>query len=383
MEVASLCAGVEGFGLGFERAGHNVVYQCEIDKHCNAVLRRRYPQVARSMDVTDDATSNDVVSIRPDCIIFGFPCQDISVAGRRDGVAGERSGIFFNCMGIVAASAPRWICIENVPGLLSSNAGRDMGTVLGEVERFGYGWAYRVLDSQYFGLAQRRRRVFIVGCLGDTSAAARVLFESESVYGDIAPRPRTKQDVAQTPRPSTQGRGNASADKNGGYPVNVIVSSLDAHMGTGGLDDNAAQAGHVGAGDQTVIPFDTTQITCGDNRSHPRPGDPCHTLSSTMHAPHIAYGGNNTLGPIDVATTRLSHHSRDDFESETFCVHDGVRRLTPRECERLQGYPDDWTRWGLDERGREVELSNSARYRMCGNGVSATVAEWIGRRLPR
>ena len=342
MEVASLCAGVEGFGLGFERAGHNVVYQCEIDKHCNAVLRRRYPQVARSMDVTDDATSNDVVSIRPDCIIFGFPCQDISVAGRRDGVAGERSGIFFNCMGIVAASAPRWICIENVPGLLSSNAGRDMGTVLGEVERFGYGWAYRVLDSQYFGLAQRRRRVFLVGCLGDTSAAARVLFESESVCGDIAARPRTKQDVAQTLSPSTQGRGNASAGKNGGYPVNVIVSSLDAHMGTGGLDDNAAQAGHV-----------------------------------------VAYGGNNTLGPIDVATTRLSHHSRDDFESETFCVHDGVRRLTPRECERLQGYPDDWTRWGLDERGREVELSNSARYRMCGNGVSATVAEWIGRRLPR
>lgn len=193
LTFGSLFSGIGGFDLGFERAGMRCLWQCEINEQCRSVLRKHWPEVPINTDVT---TLNATNAVRPDLICGGFPCQDLSVAGRRAGLAGERSGLFFELMRIVDELAPAWVCIENVPGLLSSNGGRDMGAVVGTLADLGYGWAYRVLDAQYFGLAQRRRRVFIVGCLGDVRRASEVLFERESLPWDSPPSRETGTRVA-------------------------------------------------------------------------------------------------------------------------------------------------------------------------------------------
>lgn len=210
LRFSSLFAGVGGFDLGFERAGMTSVAQVEIDPQCRTVLARHFPEARRHDDVTT-ATADTIGAI--DLLCGGFPCQDLSVAGRRAGLAGKRSGLFYEFMRLVAERAPRWVVIENVPGLLSSRGGRDMGAVLGTLGELGYGWAYRSLDAQYFGLAQRRERVFIVGCLGDAARAAQVLFEPEGGGGHPPPRREAGQDVA--------GGAADSIGIGGGWPADV------------------------------------------------------------------------------------------------------------------------------------------------------------------
>ena len=163
MRVGSLFSGVGGFDLGLERAGHEIVWQVENDKQCRSVLRHHWPNVDLYEDVKDVGRTT-LSSV--DLICGGFPCQDLSVAGGRAGLAGERSGLWgeFHC--IISELTPTWLLIENVPGLLSSNEGRDMAVIVHGLEELGYGWSYRILDSQYFGVPQRRRRVFIVGHSG-------------------------------------------------------------------------------------------------------------------------------------------------------------------------------------------------------------------------
>ena len=182
MKYGSLFSGIGGFDLGLDRAGMECVWQVEIEPKCQRVLARHWPNVNRYDDVRtfDGRTAGPV-----DLICGGFPCQDVSVAGPRTGLAGERSGLFHEFMRIAREARPRWVVIENVPGLLSSGKRRDMGTVLGALADLGCGYAYRVLDAQHFGLAQRRKRVFIVGHLGEPwSAPAAVLLEPASLPGD-------------------------------------------------------------------------------------------------------------------------------------------------------------------------------------------------------
>ena len=213
MTFGSLFAGIGGFDLGFERAGMHCTWSVEIDDRCNEVRTHHWPDVRQYKDVRDVGRHN----LEPvDVICGGFPCQDLSVAGRRAGLAGERSGLWWEFHRIIEELQPRWAVIENVPGLLSSNSGRDMGTIVGALGKLGYGYAWATLDAQYFGLAQRRRRVFIVGCLGDWRGAAQVLFEPESGERDSAPSRETGQST-----------------------TNAITKSL----GGGGPDDNKAQGG--------------------------------------------------------------------------------------------------------------------------------------------
>src|SRR5579875_134000 len=175
LRYGSLFAGIGGFDLGADRAGWRCAWQVEIDRRCVEVLARHWPEVERFGDVRAVGAHN----LAPvDLICGGFPCQDLSVAGRRAGLAGSRSGLWWEFYRIVAELRPAWVVVENVPGLLSSNRGRDMGTILASLGDLGYGWAYRVLDAQWFGVPQRRRRVFIVGHLGDYSAT-QVLLEPE------------------------------------------------------------------------------------------------------------------------------------------------------------------------------------------------------------
>lgn len=342
LTFGSLFSGIGGFDLGFERAGMTCKWQVEDNTHCNKVLNRHWPHVERHEDVRDFQTTNSV----PDVICGGFPCQDLSVAGRRAGLAGKRSGLWDEFRRVIAGMRPGWVVIENVPGLLSSNGGRDMGTILRALGKLGYRWAYRVLDAQYDGVAQRRRRVFIVGSLGGRTHPAKVFFDSESLPGNSPPSRSEKSDVAGTIDAGTGERRGAGQipsvmtslclnGKNGnrfdGESETFVVNCLDSHMGGGGPDDNAAQANH-------LVAFDCQQ-------------DP------VIGAIARGLSGNGMNQAVSRGTQ--------------------VRRLTPTECERLQGFPDDWTRFADDG----SELSDSARYRMLGNAVCVPVAEWVGRKI--
>jgi len=274
----SLFAGIGGFELGFERAGMACEQQVEIDDNCNVVLAYHWPDVQRLEDVRDVGRCN-LKSV--DLVCGGFPCQDVSVAGRREGLDGERSGLWFEFIRVVEELEPKWVVVENVTGLLSSNDKRDFATVLSGLGQRGYWWAYRVLNAEYWRVPHRRRRVFVVGCLA-RGRAQEVLFERESSPWDTPPGRKERAQVA--------------------IPLTQVA--FDRYNGT--------------------------------------VSDVCPTLPSSYE------GGFNH-------------------------VMVGIRRLTPLECERLQGFPDGWTAVN--------GMSDSPRYRMLGNAVCVPVAEWLGRRI--
>jgi DNA (cytosine-5)-methyltransferase 1 len=194
LEVASFFSGIGGFDLGFERAGFKVVFQCERDKFCQKVLEKNWPKVKRSEDIR---TLSEGELPQADVWCAGFPCQDLSLAnqGKRKGLAGERSGLFDEFGKLAASFPPRWIVLENVPGLLNSHGGTDFKHVLDTLGELGYFVAWRVLDSQYFGTPQRRRRVFIVASY-QADGAATVLLTNGALAEVAGPR------VKKSPKPS-------------------------------------------------------------------------------------------------------------------------------------------------------------------------------------
>lgn len=322
MTFLSLFSGIGGFDLGFEQAGIECVGQVEWNADCQRVLKRHWPNVSLLSDVRAlraileprnagrrAALSLSLSLSQPDIVCGGFPCQDVSVAGHRAGLAGSRSGMWFEFRRIIALIRPRWICIENVPGLLSSNYGRDMGTIVRGLEKLGYWWSYRVLDAQWFGIPQRRRRVFIVGSLAGPRTA-EVLFESTSMPWDSPPRRSQFQEVA--------------------YCVAA---------GTGGSKFGSGRQGQ-----DTFV---------------------CEIASTLTHG---AKSGRRKECDWNLVASTLSSNGHDSSEDGTRMR---VRRLTPVECERLQGFPDDWT----------AGHSDSARFRMLGNAVAVPVARWIAERI--
>ena len=205
MKAISLFAGVGGFDLALTRNGAEVVASVEIDKNARKILEKQFPNTTHLEDVKN-VTGQQLFDLgfnADGIIVGGFPCQDLSVAGKRRGLAGERSGLFFEVVRLLEETKAKWFILENVPGLLSSNGGRDLGIVIGALAELGYGVAYRILDAQYFGVPQRRRRIFIVGCLGDDGRTpAKILSISE---GRI--RYLEKSNQPRKGSPSTIARG--------------------------------------------------------------------------------------------------------------------------------------------------------------------------------
>lgn len=334
----SLFAGIGGFDLALERAGMVCRWQVELNPDCKRVLAAHWPGVERFDDVREGGAHN----LEPVAIItFGSPCQDLSVAGHRRGLAGDRSGLYFEAVRIIRELRPEFAVWENVPGALTSNAGRDFGAVLDALAEAGaMDIAWRILDAQFFGVAQRRRRLFLVADFRG-QRSAQILFESPSGGGDSASRHKAGQeatylftrragasfssagdDVAGTLLAHS---GNTRADQ--AWTNQLIAHTLVRHLEKGG-DPSM---------DTYIV--DTPQITSPHNVSNPRVGDACHPLAAGAHPPLLA--------------------------------QPSVRRLTPTECERLQGFPDGWT----------AGASDSARYRMLGNAVAVPVVEWIARRI--
>lgn len=229
MKVASFFSGVGGFDLGFERAGLPTIFQCEIEAPCRRVLAHHFPYAYQHPDIRSIAAAwrrhlqghpvdpiwrhiFELLSIA-DVWCGGFPCQDLSVAGERAGLAGERSGLWFAFRRLVGLFRPPIVVIENVPGLLSSNGGEDFAEILRGLAGLGMDAAWRVLDAQYCGVAQRRERVFIVACSGAAQCRPEdILFEPESLCWDPPPGEGTRQDVAGTVESRASAGGGFGTD---------------------------------------------------------------------------------------------------------------------------------------------------------------------------
>ncbi|GGD63068.1 DNA cytosine methyltransferase [Caballeronia grimmiae] len=383
MKFGSVCSGIEAASCAWHPLGWQTQFVSEIEPFPSTVLAHHYPTVPNHGDMTKFKEWPDATL---DLLVGGTPCQSFSVAGLRKGLADPRGNLMLTYLAIAARFAPRWLVWENVPGVLSSNGGRDFGTLLGGLAELGYGFAYRVLDAQFFGVAQRRRRVFVVANLGDWRRAAAVLFERESLLGHPAPRREAREGVAPTLSARTKGGGGLGTDFecDGGLIPQVaraLTTSnqrIDAETETllvaHSLRGEGFDASEDGTGRGTpLVPvaFDLQQITSSENRSRVAPGPTptltkgsalhaiADTLTSSWHNSNGASAGNNAgvINPV-------FHGS-------------AVRRLTPCECERLQGFPDDYTL--INVRGKPA--ADGPRYKALGNSMAVPVMAWIGRRI--
>lgn len=385
MRYLSVCSGIEAATVAWEPLGWEAVAYSEIEKFPSAVLKHHYPDVPNLGDMTN---YREWETDGTDLVVGGTPCQSFSVAGLRAGMDDPRGNLALVFCGLVEQVRPRWVVWENVPGVLSSDEGRDFGAFLGGLAELGYGVAYRVLDAQYFGLAQRRKRVFVVGCLGDWRGPAAVLLERSGLYGDPSPGRETGSHVAGT---LEAGAGRRRGDSQS------VGSLTAAGVGTCGADDNQGQAGHLvahtlkgegfdasedGTGRGTpIIPFDTTQITSKTNRCQPKAGDPCHPLAAGAHPPSVAFTtkDHGQDATEDLAPTLRAMPGDHANGGGQIGVQQGlgVRRLTPRECERLQGFPDDYTLVPY----RKKPAADGPRYKALGNSMAVPVMRWIGERI--
>lgn len=357
-EVWSFFSGVGGFDLGLERAGFRVTVQCEADPWRRKVLAARFPNVALYEDVRTFGA--DLRSERPHLLCGGFPCQDLSVAGKRRGFDGDRSVLFYEFARIADESQAEWLLIENVPGLFSSHSGADFGALLEALADIGYeDVAWRVLDSRFFGVPQRRRRVFILARRGRGESASTVLLDPQGGYGSAQEMPASGEAVA-----GTLGGGSGTR----GFPDDLdrCGAYLPARQGDGFVLTD-------GYPDSGVIPWVENQ------RSEVRiVGDGTYVGAlpaqpGQKQAPMLAFPD-----PAGTLTTRYA-------KGINSTVDDGaviVRRLTPIECERLQGFPDNWTCLCESQcSSLEPGCPVGKRISAMGDAVTVPVIEWIGRRI--
>ena len=423
MNYLSVCSGIEAASVAREPLGFKPVGFSEIEKFPSQVLAHRYPTVRNYGDMTKykEWSLNEPIDI----LVGGTPCQSFSVAGLRKGLEDPRGDLMLTYLGIADRLRPRWTVWENVPGVLSSNGGRDFGTFLGALVELGYGFAYRVLDAQWFGVAQRRRCVFVVGCLGDASLAAKVLFESESVCRNPAPSREKRKRVATT---LTGGFGERGVDAdqiaNGNYAVAAclgiaanVAPSLTASNNPSRSPQSSevtqqvnaileAQKGSWWDGGQVSQTLDAVlskgQMMPEKNRFpvviQPIAFEPgiaaregnlsrFSTLSPTLRSnagdnqPAVAFTAaearrTGTIHGAETVPTLTSQAKGGDTEP---CVSYGsqVRRLTPMECERLQGFPDNWTNIRINDKA----TPDGPRYKAIGNSMAVPVMRWIGERI--
>ncbi len=361
MRFGSLFSGIGGFDLGFERAGMECAWQVEIDKACQGVLARRF-----NGEIHSDVKTVGKHNLNPvDLICGGFPCQDLSVAGRRAGLAGERSGLWFEFHRILAELRPGWVVIENVPGLLSSNGGRDFAVILRGLVELGYGVCWRILDAQYYGVAQRRRRVFVVGHLGN-GRAAEVLFELDGGAWDTAPSREKGARVAHALGASPTATGRL--DPNGQDFVTPWDIQRTRIHDTSGVAPTLAHEEGRGHGVPTIA---LRTANTGAN-GHGVADDVTHTLDGANgQAVVFTQNQRDELRDLDDLAGTLPQVDYSPTLNQAGQMFIGIRRLTPTECERLQGFPDGWT----------DGQSDSARYRQLGNAVAVPVIEWIAKRI--
>ena len=505
MNYLSVCSGIEAASVAWHPLGWKCVGVSEIEPFPCAVLNHHYPTVPNYGDMTKfkEWKINGTV----DLLAGGPPCQSFSVAGLRQGLKDPRGNLTITYLSLVEHFKPKWIVFENVPGLLSSNGGKDFGSFLGGLAELGYGFAYRVLDAQWCrthrhprAVPQRRRRVFVVGCLGDFTSAAKVLFERESLSRYSAPRRATRQATAANVEEGVGGGGKIVADvatvdaRNnfdrgdsqhlerlipcflGGVELSGPLKARDyKDIDTDGMNYNSSKLVPVATpmlfenhpqdsrvtGPHDVAPSCVSQYGTGggnvplvipimpqamqaegwrvgkenqDGRGNGlgvgKDGDPCPTLDHSA-VPAVAIQGtvigrqdhNGPQGsgcsdsgemftltsgdthavaisqciplkdPNDIACNNNESRKQNGigkngdpaFTLRTAVIpgvatHMQVRRLTPTECERLQGFPDGWTKIPWKNKSAD-ECPDGPRYKALGNSMAVNCMEWLGERI--
>ena len=372
MRYLSVCSGIEAASVAWHHLGWTPVAFSEIEPFPSEVLKHRFPEVPNYGDMTQHGSW----PIRPgdiDLLIGGTPCQSFSVAGLRKGLEDPRGNLMLTYLAIAARLQPRWVVWENVPGVLSSNRGRDFATFLSALGQLGYGWAYRVLDAQYVrvggwprAVPQRRRRVFVVGCLGDGAVAAEVLALREGLQRHLEAGGKARKGVA----PDAEGGARGGCYWNG--------EQVAAALTRKGCDDRMPDKERLFAVLQPVAvahAFYSTGGTHGVNQ-HPEVS-PAVKVGSGLGIP---------------SPPAVAHSLRaDGFDASEDGTGRGtplvphamtVRRLSPRECERLQAFPDDWTL--IPWRGKPAEqCPDGPRYKALGNSMACNCMAWIGERIAK
>ena len=465
LTYVELFAGAGGLSLGLEAAGFEPVAHCEIEPHARAVLRYRWPQVRLDGDVSQ-VNGADFQGVT--LVSGGSPCQDLSVAGKRAGLAGARSGLFHQQVRIWQESGAPYLLWENVLGALSSNAGQDFAAVLSAIVGTTIavpsdGWrsggvaggpdavaAWRVLDLQHFGPPQRRVRVFILAARAGGVDPAEVLALGEGVCGHPSPRQQARERFANGARSGVEGGSgitigiddekNASHElmgtlkartKSGGSSMAVLA--LNGTDTVGSLLARGDSSPCVDRGQPAVIAFESTGGTWGVNEGDTSPpikvGSGLQIASPPAVIQTLTVGGrdkgagdsyDNTPVVVQEVFTKQQYGAYTDAAEVcstitarggvtdgdiavigTLDVHDSVkwgsnqrvqqdkamltdgrpRRLMPIECERLMSWPDHWTATGIKEDGTEYQLADTARYRLCGNGVGSVCVAWFAQRL--
>jgi len=437
LQYGSLFAGVGGFDMGMEQAGYEPVFQVEWDKNCQKILQHHWPTVPKWGDVCD-VNGADLPPC--DVLIFGSPCQDLSVAGKRAGLQdGDRSSMFFEAVRIIKEMRdatnsiyPRATIWENVPGALSSNKGADFGVVLSSMADIGaITQEYAVLDAQHFGVPQRRRRIFLVSIF-DSSASERcpdpLLPLIQGSRGDFAKGRKARKDTARTAQAGIDSGGQWWDGQN--TADCLTTTSNEQRM----PDKNRLQA--------VIVPNDVSQIAykptgfadysqgigtlrtteMGATASHLVTTHPTYSFDTQFgsNTPMLAFDPG-TVGPLTSTGMSRARGTESVESSHVLAVRTpmpadvtypfdtqfgsnaavfenqsptlkatqqspsvtmprlAVRRLTPLECERLMGWPDDHTRWKSDG----TEQADTHRYKQCGNGVATPVARFIAKHLKK
>lgn len=396
---------------GFSSPHTHPLALVEKEPSCRAIIRRHHPGTLILDDVRVCGAHN---LPHANIIKFGFPCQDLSVAGNRAGLSGARSGLFYEATRIVNELQPDFALWENVPGLLSSRDGRDFLSVLIELDRIGYFGCRTMLDAQFFGVAQRRQRVFGLFARRDIGAerCAEILSLATRLPWNTQTRRKARARVAAAVAASAGHHGRSSPRGDGSdnliafdwHRTNANVSEgdtpsltvSDSHAPAIALSNRGLDTGDIfetmRAGSHGALPMVAAAPRAAATYDR---GDGVDNLivgadrvRNTISAHHGRNSGEDTfvpsvgetLGTESYSPTKSSSGQMIDF---TIGSPFGVRRLTPRECERLQGFEDDYTAWGIDEGGNRVEMSDSVRYRMLGNAVCQNVAAWIDNQIVR
>lgn len=442
MRYVSLFSGIEAATVGWHEMGWKPVVFADFDDFPSAVLKHHYPEVPNAGDVLKHDWKQ--YQGKADLIVGGSPCQSFSIGGKRLGMDDPRGNLALHYLRIVRDIQPKWFIYENVPGLLSSSEGEDFATFLDEVVKLGYGFAYRVLDAQYFGVPQRRRRVFLVGCAdGDWRSAAAVLFDEKSLCGDSYKSKTKRQGASLFSQEGVGSEGGESGRTGRGISDSKLIMEKESdvvHCGIVAPTMMASGPPYSRTGqtteDEALVVQKKTVFENHASDARIKEVDVCPTLRarlgtgggnvplvkeaigfshtqgldcqpSTKHFPTLRAEGNGAAVSIpihdkatrfkgggkgrnnDGASNFLGVGSETDpmyaltTNDQHMIFKEGehiVRRLTPIECERLQGFPDNYTQ--IPWKGKPAEeCPSSHRYKALGNSMAVPVMKWIGMRI--